>query len=261
MLKSDLEGYKAWFGGYIASFFADDDYINANLELKKVHTDYVVDEARYIAAGIGLDENDALIAETVALFHDVGRFEQFAKYQTYSDRKSINHSELAAEILRTQGVLDGLSEAEREIVLTAVAFHGLKDLPGELDDRTLLHCRIVRDADKLDIYRVLLGKYLQYISNSADFNLELEYPDEPWYSENVAAAVIAGKQLKYNEIKTLNDMKLLILAMVFDVNFRPTFVKIQEKQYVQAFIDMLPMDDTIYKVRVRMLDYIEQKIR
>jgi len=147
MQKSDLKRYTEWFYEYIASFFGDDDYINANLELKKVHTGYVVKEARYIAGGIGLDENDSLIAETTALLHDVGRFEQFVKYRTYSDRKSISHSDLGVDIIWAEGVLDGLDEAEREIILSAVKYHGIKDVPGELDEKTLLHCRIVRDAD------------------------------------------------------------------------------------------------------------------
>lgn len=260
MQKSDLKRYTEWFYDYIAGFFGDDDYINANLELKKEHTGYVVDEARYIAAGLALDENDRLVAETVALFHDVGRFEQFTKYQTYSDRKSINHSELAADIVEAEGVLDALDDSEKAVILSAVRFHSLKDLPDDLDEKTLLHCRIVRDADKLDIYRVLLEKYLQYISNSEDFNLELEYVDEPWYSPGIVEAIMDGRQVKYSEAKTLNDMKLLILAMIFDVNFRPTFKMIKQKGYIQEFIDMLPADDTIYKVKTKLLDYIDQKL-
>ncbi len=260
MQKSDLKRCRDWFYDYIAGFFGDDGYINANLELKKEHTAFVVDEARYIVAGLALDENDCLIAETVALFHDIGRFEQFTKYQTYSDRKSIDHSELAADIIDAEGVLDALDQAERAIILSAVRFHGLKNLPEGLDDKTLLHCRIVRDADKLDIYRVLQEKYLQYISNSQDFNLELEYADEPWYSDHNIEAILGGRQIKYTEVKTLNDMKLLVLAMIFDVNFRPTLKRIKEKECIQAFIDMLPADDTINKVRTKILDYIEQRL-
>jgi HD superfamily phosphohydrolase YqeK len=261
MQKSDLKRYTDWFYEYIAGFYGDDDYINANLELKKVHTGYVVEEARYIAGGIGLDENDSLIAETVGLMHDVGRFEQFVKYRTYSDRKSISHSDLAVDIIRAEGVLDGLDEGEREIILSAVKYHGIKDVPGGLGEKVLLHCRIVRDADKLDIYRVLQDKYLQYISDSEDFNLELEHLDEPWYSESIAQSIFRGEQVHYAEVKTLNDMKLLVLAMIFDVNFRPTFKKIKEMGYVRAFVDMLPGDDTIYKVRDTLVDYIELKLR
>jgi hypothetical protein len=261
MQKSDLKRFTDWFGAYIGGFFGDDGYINANLELKKVHTDFVVGEVRYIAAGIGLDENDSLIAETVGLFHDVGRFEQFSKYLTYSDAKSIDHSELAAEILEEKGVLDGLCSAEKGVILSAVRYHGRKDLPDELDERTLMHCRVVRDADKLDIFRVLEEKYLQFINDSEDFNLELEYPDEPWYSDCIVEAILDERQVHYNEIKTLNDMKLLILAMIFDVNFQPTLKRIREKGCVEAFIEMLPEDDTIYKVRTKILDYIDSKIQ
>ena len=50
-------------------------------------------------------------------------------------------------------------------------------------------------------------------------------------------------------------------SMVFDVNFQPTFKKIKEKQYVQAFIDMLPADDTICMVRKTILDYIDKRLR
>ena len=107
MQNSDLKRYMNWFYGYIAGFFGENDYINANLELKKEHTGYVVEEARYIAQGLGLDDNDCLIAETVALMHDVGRFEQFTKYLTYSDRKSISHSDLAVEIIEAEGVRGG----------------------------------------------------------------------------------------------------------------------------------------------------------
>jgi len=260
MQKSDFEGYKQWFGEFIAGFYGDDDYVNANLELKKVHTVYVVDEARHIAEGLGLDENDTLIAEVAALMHDVGRFEQFAKYNTYSDRKSVNHCELAVDIIRAGGVLDGLDGVEREIILEAVEYHGIKELPDGLDERTLLHCRLVRDADKLDIYRVLQEKYAEYIRDPEDFDLELEHPDEPWYSESVVESILKGEQVHYSEIKTLNDMKLLILAMVFDVNFKPTFKKIKEKEYIQAFVDMLPADETIEKVKCKILDHIDQRI-
>ncbi|MCF7955789.1 MAG: HD domain-containing protein [Phycisphaerae bacterium] len=261
MQKSDLKRYTDWFYKYIRGFYGDDDYINANLELKEIHTGYVVGEARYIAARIGLDENNTWIAETIGLLHDVGRFEQFVRYRTYSDRKSISHSDLGVDIIREKGVLDGLDEGEREIILSAVKYHGIKDVPSGLDEKTQTHCQIVRDADKIDIYRVLMEKYLGYTKNPDYYNLELEHPDKPWYSEGVIQSVLNGEQVHYTEVKTLNDFKLLILAMIFDVNFRPTFEKIREMGYVQAFIDMLPGDDTIYKVRDVLVDYIDRQLQ
>ena len=260
MEKSDLKRLTDWFYEYIAGYFGDDDYINANLELKKVHTGRVVKEARYIAAGIGLDENETLIAETISLLHDVGRFEQFVRYQTYSDRKSVNHCDLGVDIIKTEGVIDTLDKTEKKIILSAVKYHGIKDLPKALDERTFLHCRIVRDADKLDIYRVVKEKYLEYVDNPESYNLELEHPDQPWYSDQIIQAILNRQQVNYLLVKTLNDFKLLLLGMIFDVNFEPSLKKISRMGYVQTYIDMLPADDTIYKVRDTLLDYIDKQL-
>ena len=40
------------------------------------------------------------IAEAVALLHDVGRFEQYKRYGTFNDRKSVNHAALGVEIMK-----------------------------------------------------------------------------------------------------------------------------------------------------------------
>jgi len=260
MNANDLKRFKDWFYEYIRQFYGQDEYINANLELKREHTKYVVDEAGYISRGIGLDDNEVLIAETTALMHDVGRFEQFYKYRTYSDRKSVSHSDLGFEIIQAEGVLDGLDPVEKEMILSAVKYHGIKDVPDGLDERTLLHSKIVRDADKLDIYRVLQEKYTDYIRDPENYNLELELPDEPWYSDSIIDSIMNCQQVHYSEMHTLNDMKLLILAMVFDVNFEPTLTKIRDKKYVQAFVDMLPKDETIEKAQQVLLGYIDKRL-
>lgn len=260
MQSSDLEYFRKWFYQYIEGFYGDDDYVNANLDLKRVHTGYVVQEARSIAAGIGLGENDKLTAEAIALFHDLGRFEQFTKYRTYSDHKSVNHSDIAIRVLNENEVLNNLPQSEQKLIALAIKFHNIKELPLNLDDSTLLQAKIVRDADKLDIYRVLIEKYHQYKTESPDFKLEIGYPDEPWYSDSIIQAILKGQQVHYFDLKTLNDMKLLVIAMIFDVNFLPTFQKIRENRYLEQFFEMLPNENAIIKAKNAVFYYLEQKM-
>ena len=85
MLKADLNSYKKWFSNYVSNFYGGSEYVNANLELKEIHTGCVISQAGYIANGIGLGENDSLIAETVALFHDGGRY--IARTMQMKDKK------------------------------------------------------------------------------------------------------------------------------------------------------------------------------
>ena len=69
MQKSDLKQFKAWFAEYADSYFGDDAYINANLQLKKDHTARVCDEMDYLVDRLGLGTEDKSIAQATALFH------------------------------------------------------------------------------------------------------------------------------------------------------------------------------------------------
>ena len=46
-------------------------------------------------------------------------------------------------------------EDERQLIGRAIIFHNRLRLPGHLDSETLRHCRLLRDADKVDILRVI----------------------------------------------------------------------------------------------------------
>ena len=77
--------------------------------MKQEHTGRTCKEILELAEQLALDDRQKQIAEVVALFHDVGRFPQFAEYRTFNDAQSIDHSHLGVEILRREGVLDVLS--------------------------------------------------------------------------------------------------------------------------------------------------------
>ena len=108
MQKQQLEDFKRWFAEYAAGFYADDAFVNANLRLKEAHTRRVCDEMNYLTESLGLTESQRVVAETIALFHDLGRYEQFTKYRTFSDARSVPHGPLALEVLARCDVLEGV---------------------------------------------------------------------------------------------------------------------------------------------------------
>ena len=109
MQSSDLDIFKAWFTGYSQTFYTDDAEDNKNIDLKVRHTSFVCENAVLIAGDEHLGDNNVLIAETAALFHDVGRFLQYSKYKTFRDSISVNHGRLGAEILREKEILAHLA--------------------------------------------------------------------------------------------------------------------------------------------------------
>ncbi len=260
MHRKQLERFIGWFDSYVADFYGDDAYVNANLKLKEDHTKRVCREANDLAEKLGLGENDRLLAETIAIFHDVGRFRQFAEYRTYCDPRSTNHSLLAVEILGQNNLLEILQEGERKIIATAVELHGTKRLGDDLSAETALHVKLIRDADKLDIYYVYLKLHKEYQVNPEKFMFEIEFPDEPWCTEEVFLSVINGEFVDYADLHTFNDMRLLQLGWVFDVNFIPTFERIRQRGYLEESCSYLTCTDKIDKVKKAVLDHVDQKI-
>jgi putative nucleotidyltransferase with HDIG domain len=155
MKKEDFLNLRAWFQNYVRSFYSEDTFISQNVNLKEDHSIWVCENASMIAISEGMDEENYYLALAIALLHDIGRFEQISKYRTFNDRRSENHALLGVKILKSEGILAFVSPEEQEIILTAIQNHNLRNISAELDGKTLVHARLIRDADKLDIYKIL----------------------------------------------------------------------------------------------------------
>ncbi len=260
MEQGQLDRLKAWFEDFVAGCYCDDEFVNANLKLKDDHSRRVCDEMAYLTGELGLSDNQKRIADAISLLHDVGRFRQFIKYRTYNDPRSVNHSQLGVAVLREAGVLDGIDEVEAELIERAIEYHGIKKLPAGLNGGLLLYCKLIRDADKLDVFYVAKEYYRQYLENPEGFKLELELPDNGRYSQEMVEAVLDERLIDYSKLRTLDDMKLLQLGWVYDVNFAATFKRIKQKRFLEDIIGFLPSDKDIAKVGEKVLAYVDSAI-
>ena len=257
---SQLSRLKKWFDEYVAGFYGKDRYINTNLKLKEDHTHRTCCEILWLASQMKLNPLQTRIAETIALFHDIGRFEQFVRYQTYNDARSIDHCQFALQVIRKTGVLEELEHKEKDIIETAIEHHGSLELPGNLDSEVLLFSRLIRDADKIDILHIVTGYYEQYVENPQDFLFELEFPDTDEYSSDVLSDVLNGRRTDYKKLHTLNDMKLLQLGWVYDVNFAATLKRIKQRELLEKLVRFLPDTEDIKKAHSRIMAYVEGRI-
>lgn len=141
------------------------DVTDIKIKLKIDHTYRVAEIAEKIGGSVGADPDFSWF---LGLLHDIGRFEQLKRYQTFIDRDSVDHAELGADILFSDGMIDAFpvdafmlqrpgddKYDAMHIIETVIRLHNKLELPSRLDDTTLLYCRILRDADKVDIMRVL----------------------------------------------------------------------------------------------------------
>ena len=255
-----MKKFRVWFDDYVAGFYGNDEFINANLKLKEEHSRRVCKEMLYLAQELDLADNQKRIAEVIALFHDIGRFEQFVKYRTYNDSRSVNHCLLGVGVLRREKVLEQVDRNERELIEKAIEYHGLIELPADLEGECLLFSKLIRDADKLDVFYVVTGYYKQYRDNPEEFMVELEFPDEPGYSAEVVEGILCGRRIDYSKLRTLNDMMLCQLGWVYDVNFTATLKRIKQRRFLEKIFDFLPETEDIGKVREKIFKYVDSRI-
>ncbi len=259
MERKQLEKFRSWFDNYVDGFYNNDDFVNAHLKLKQEHTLRVCREMQFLANELGLAENQKRIAEVIALFHDIGRFKQFIKYRMYNDVKTVSHSLLGLEVLKEEKVLEDVDKEERELIEKAIEYHGLKELPGDLNGQCLLLSKLIRDADKLDVFYVATEYFKHYKNKQKKVFLELGVPDEPGYSHGLVEAILNGRQIDYNHVRTLNDMKLLQLGWVYDVNFPPTLKRIKQRKFLEMLLGFLPQTEDIQKVEEKILGYVDSR--
>lgn len=256
MNTDDAAFFREWVRAYIARFYTGDEYVDMNVKLKEDHTRRVCGNAGAIGAELGLSPGALRLAEAAALFHDIGRFEQFMRYRTFNDARSENHARLAARVLDENGLLDRLPEVERRIVSSAVRYHNVHRLPSDEPPDVLFHARLLRDADKLDIYFVVTDYYTQR-HHTANPAVELDLPDTPEYSPRIIEDIMNGRCAGGTDLETYNDMKLFELSWVFDINFRPTFRRLRASRYIDRIVDVLPDTPDIRRVRRHILLHVD----
>lgn len=263
MEKQQFEQLVKWFGDYVQQFYSKDgdEYLNNNLRLKETHTHRVCGETRILAESLALNDNDTRIAETIALLHDVGRFEQFKKYRTYKDTTSEDHSAIALRVMKNERVLEGLDESERILIERAVEYHNKRSLPAGLDKRTELFSKIIRDADKIDIYLLITKNLEQYFANPCTFHLEIEFPDDPKCSPQILEAVEKGGLIDYSMLRTLYDAILLQVGWVYDMYFDATIRRVVEKGYLEKFIQWLPKTEEVQRAVNAVRCYVQKRLK
>ncbi|MBW1856472.1 MAG: HD domain-containing protein [Deltaproteobacteria bacterium] len=253
-----LVHFKEWFFKYVAAYLKDDTVYDQTIRLKLEHTERVCKEIVILGQGLGLSADELLLAETVALFHDIGRFEQYLVYGTFQDANSENHAALGLRELEKHKVLSSCSEAERPVIYKSIGYHNVRILPEDEDERILFFSRLLRDADKLDIWRVFID-YYDGLYEDPNSIVVWGLQDNEVFTPEIMKALSLKKMADTRYMATLNDFKLLQVSWVFDVNFSPTFRAIRERSYIESIAATLPQTWEVLEVIKGVQEYLSER--
>lgn len=259
MTEEHLIRIRAWFAEYCSTFYTENGDDQRHFILKEEHTHNVCANIIRVAADEGLEDERLLLAETTALLHDVGRFEQYHQFRTFRDSVSVDHAALGAEIIREIDLLADLFPHEREVVNFAVENHNAFLIPAGIEGERLFYLKLLRDADKLDIWRVFIENYELPVKKRSEV-VELGFPDQPVCSPDVLENILHNELVPLSSARTLSDFKLLQLSWVYDLSFTESFRVVAEKDIVRRIAATLPQGEGVRDALGAILSYVDERI-
>ena len=231
---------KEAFADYLKNYDCDDPQMKFKIE----HTYRVAELSDIIASSVGgtiVDCSD--LCWLIGLLHDIGRFEQLKRYGTFSDSQSVDHAELGADILFKDGVIeqfiqnsitDMTLEQEKSIIEIAIRNHNKYRLPEGLYERSLFFCNIIRDADKIDIFRVVCETPFELrMSRDADTSF---VPAR----EEIMNAILNHTSVKKVQNMTGFETTIMGCAMAFDIVFVKSKEIISSQGYLKQMLSYEP---------------------
>ena len=243
------------------------DIKNDKIKLKYDHTFRVANNAKIIAKSLNLKDEEIYIAYIIGILHDIGRFYQIEKYNTFSDFKikKFDHGDLGEDILRKGELKKYLNNEEyakySEYVYNAVKYHNkfkLTEYEGylKLSDDTKQYINIIRDADKLDILYIVSNKNINIEENYDYSNISL--------SNKIYDTLMSCKQVRYEDVKTKIDNITTHLGYVYDINFKKTFEEIYKNKYIEKYIELFKFSAEgkikMKNIKNHINKYIEDKL-
>jgi putative nucleotidyltransferase with HDIG domain len=251
--KYDIDRIKEAFDNFVSDY----DMTNEMIDAKYKHTIFVAENSLNIAKSIGLDEEGRFLAYLIGILHDIGRFEQAKKYNSYEDASTVDHADYGYDLLKEGLIRQFIHENKYDdIILKAVKNHNKVKIDDNFTDDEKLYCSIIRDADKLDIFkRSSEGTYKD------DYNVTKDMVISP----EVISEINKKHTISFDLVNNKLDQVVLRLAMVYDINYNYALKFIKQNDYLNKYIILLNTLDSNKIALKKMVDeiyaYIDSRIK
>ena len=140
------------FEEYFKSLIIDSPENQNKVEDIRTHSLRVVSNSLLIAKVVSQTDEDRRIAEVSALFHDLGRASLIVQGTESPTNIQREHAALSAKLIQQMDFYPKLTADIQLIILKSIEGHNKLKLPKLDNEQQTLFARLLRDADKLDIY-------------------------------------------------------------------------------------------------------------
>lgn len=243
------------------------DYPNTEkINVKIKHMLRVMENNTMLAKSLGLSDEEIKLAGAIGILHDIGRFEQVKQYNTFVDKDSFDHAEYSAQLLEDGLIRRFIPDTTEydQVIINSVRFHSRFKLPETLQGLERMQAQLIRDADKIDIYKQITDYNAREV-----FDGPSPLPSD-MIDEKVLREFLAGHCIKNSDMKTKLDDYVRKCALVYDFNFPKQSCELLKKadsinSITNIFLKAFPSSNLhtnaqIQTVRTRTLAYIDRCI-
>ncbi|MBE6071405.1 MAG: HD domain-containing protein [Clostridium butyricum] len=248
---------KRVFNDYVENY----DSSNEKIKLKIDHTYRVSELCERIALSIGMSKEDIDIAWLTGLLHDIGRFEQVRRYGTFNDFRSIDHAKLGVEILFNEGNIRDFVEdtSKDELIKNVIECHNAYKIPENFSKRTTVFSNILRDADKIDIFKVNIIVPIEEIYNVKREEIYTSVVTQE-VLDNLKRKDTVLRKLKKTAVDNIVGHISLIFGLVYDESIKITV----EQGYLEKLMEFKSKNQIINKqfeeIRSFVHAYIKERL-
>lgn len=233
------------FNDYVANF----DLKEKAIALKQGHSIAVMDLMGELAFRLELSIEDIKLARLIGLLHDIGRFPQWEQYKTFEDAKSIDHADASADYLFKEGHIRDFIDTDEydSIIEKAIRNHNKYKIEDGLNERELLFSKMIRDTDKIDIFKQLAIKYdMKFNANEV--------------TTEVLEAIKNESMVTNTDAKTETDDTLRTLGFVFDINFNESYDLLVSTDNFDFFLSCVDVSEDSEKLWRKIKEICFDKI-
>lgn len=244
----DIEHAKEEFKKYAGNY----DINEKRIKLKFYHSFRVMEQSTKIAESLNLSEEDIKLATLIGLLHDIARFEQWKIYKVFSDKLSFDHGDKAVEILEKEDFIRKFISDDKydNIIKFAIKNHNKFEIDNSItDERTLLHAKIIRDADKLDIFY----EAAEMFWDTYEEKYAIENSD---ISDSYFNQFMNKKQIFIEKNTTKLDSVIAIISFIFDLSFDYSRNIVFKTKHVQNILSKFDFKKEETKRRIEQIEKV-----
>ena len=235
-----------YFDEYIKNY----DMSDSRISYKYYHSYRVMDNMIVLAKSMNLPYADIELAKCIGLLHDIGRFEQLKKINSFND-KLLDHGDYGEDIVRKENSLKyfDIDPVNYEIVYKSIRNHNKYQIEPNLTKRELLFAKMIRDADKLDILYALNNNEIKSVI----------WEDDSDICDRVKNQFFNNKQVKNNGTENKNEKIITMFSFIYDFNYNASINILKNNQYYEKIYRRLKHKELFKPYIDHVKKYIDER--